>query len=587
MKKKKYTLGFTMLIIILLMTPLPSFAHDLYYWSQYYTVNRAAAEGSADHFAINPGYHINGQTVNYYWANKSTENNFSAALTGGIQMWKNKIKSLQAIKRTKVENANVTIQYKPNLQPEGIAAVVNRYGGDSNYHIRQGQYKLSGVMRTDAVMTIYSDAKNYSDASKNSLLAHELGHLWAIKDLYDKSKFLDSIYSNSYSFNKATRHDINAFAIGVNNMWYETASKTLKRHKSPGVFYKNEWFKTSTGTWYYFKSNGEIATGVQIINGEKYTFESPIKNKSYGGALVNGAKQVNGFWYYYHGDGTKHTGWHTEPDGSKYFYNDKGQLLQNTAQKIGNYWYYFHVNGSMVTGWLTLPTGNYYYGTDGKLIQNTARKIGDSWYYFRSNGEMVTGWLALSGGTEYFGQQLKYYYGQDGKLTQNKALKIGDYWYYFRSNGEMVTGWLALSGGTAYLGQQLKYYYNKEGQLLQNTALKIGDNWYYFHSNGEMVIGWLTLSTGKFYYSLEGKLAQDTEVNINSYWYYFLSNGKMITGWHSNSKGTYYYNSSGQRIMNQTIVNGIKYQFNSANGILTHYWKDGQGWIATNVPIVY
>lgn len=89
-------------------------------------------------------------------------------------------------------------------------------------------------------MTLYGGAEQYTSLRKRQLLAHELGHFWGIDDLYHYSTTLESIYSDSYNFETATRHDFNALRIGLGNLEYDTGSSDSatrwKYQKSPNVW---------------------------------------------------------------------------------------------------------------------------------------------------------------------------------------------------------------------------------------------------------------------------------------------------------------------------------------------------------------
>ena len=55
------------------------------------------------------------------------------------------------------------------------------------------------------------------------------------------------------------------------------------------------------GSWYYFKDNGDMATGVVDINGVKYCFDED-------GVMLTGWQQIGGKWYYLGDDGAAKSG---------------------------------------------------------------------------------------------------------------------------------------------------------------------------------------------------------------------------------------------------------------------------------------
>ena len=130
------------------------------------------------------------------------------------------------------------------------------------------------------------------------------------------------------------------------------------------------------GSWYYFKDNGDMATGVVDINGVKYCFDED-------GVMLTGWQQIDGKWYYLGDDGAAKSG-SQSIDGKQYYFGDDGAMLTGW-QQIDGKWYYISDSGELSTGWQQI---------DGK------------WYYFASNGEMKT--------DQYIDG---YYVGADGVRT--------------------------------------------------------------------------------------------------------------------------------------------------------------------------
>ncbi|MCL2018961.1 MAG: hypothetical protein FWG70_04300 [Oscillospiraceae bacterium] len=190
---------------------------------------------------------MNGSSINYVWANNTTQTTFGTALSQAFSSsWGGMISG----SNTTSANAHLRIAYDSITQPTGIAAIAPINGGDANKHFRQG---LQSHGSHDSGILFYMDSANYSADIKKQLTAHELGHLWGIEDLYRHGfTNLESIYSQPYAYNTATRHDKNAMYIGLNNPWFDDGTGNgWKRLKSPGVFAVNEWHDG-----YYFNSNG-------------------------------------------------------------------------------------------------------------------------------------------------------------------------------------------------------------------------------------------------------------------------------------------------------------------------------------------
>ena len=130
------------------------------------------------------------------------------------------------------------------------------------------------------------------------------------------------------------------------------------------------------GSWYYFKENGDMATGVADINGVKYCFDED-------GVMLTGWQQIDGKWYYFGDDGAAKSG-SQSIDGKQYYFGEDGAMLTGW-QQIDGKWYYILDSGELSTGW---------------------KEIEGKWYYFASNGEMKT--------DQYIDG---YYVGADGVRT--------------------------------------------------------------------------------------------------------------------------------------------------------------------------
>lgn len=197
-------------------------AHRLESWANTYSANNV---NSTYTFAIMNSAHIDGKNLNYYWENSTVKNNYKNALSAAAaDAWDNMI----SLNETSKSNAHVILKYDPINHPSDYAALTSLNGCDSSQHIRKGG--------NDAEIKFYGETKNYNANDKKILAAHELGHLWGIDDL-DGDNY-DSIFSYSYSFSKATRHDKNALRIGLNNLWFDPGTGGVwKYQQTPENFY--------------------------------------------------------------------------------------------------------------------------------------------------------------------------------------------------------------------------------------------------------------------------------------------------------------------------------------------------------------
>lgn len=222
-------------------------AHSLTPWSKAYNYDNA---GGAHQFAIADFPHISGRTLNYYWEDTSLKNNFETALKDAAANWDGMI----SIKETSTSEAHAKISYNPIITAtKGHAAEVDVSASVVHY--------VPGEVMTELVI---GDITDYSQSAKAAVLAHELGHLWGIDDLYTHDKKdLESIYSNNVVVTP-TNHDKNAMFIGINNPWFVDANAKVKRHKSVSATGAVTWYQNETYNGYTFDSNGYLTNGAKI-----------------------------------------------------------------------------------------------------------------------------------------------------------------------------------------------------------------------------------------------------------------------------------------------------------------------------------
>ena|GEM_PF-2241274 len=234
----------TTLVIALSTLVIVTFAHNLIPWANRFT---KSAANSTYSFAIGDRYHINGKTAYYYWDTTNAKNLFQSYLTNGANLWGGMINIVE----TSSSSANVKISYSPEVSSAYIAELI---GGDSHFGTNVKAELVIGNITTS----------NWPQVRRNTLMAHELGHLWGIDDLYrppNPKTNLESIYSDiEYYYTAPTRHDKNAMYICLNDPWYQDTNGSWKRWKSPGTFATNEWCDDS-----WFNSSGYWVSGAKKI----------------------------------------------------------------------------------------------------------------------------------------------------------------------------------------------------------------------------------------------------------------------------------------------------------------------------------
>ena len=246
--------------------------------------------------------------------------------------------------------------------------------------------------------------------------------------------------------------ELNGIRYVIDQNGYVTMNK-------PGQFIQDK-----DGDWAYIKENGQLATGLQIINHQKYYFD-PTGKQAKGKRLLL--------------------------DGKYYFFdNDTGAMFVNKFHETGDYfskkYTYFGKDGSQIFGWATIDGKRVYFKEDGYQVRNDRHKIGDFDYFFKKDGSMLSDDID------------------------------GDYKYYYADkDGHLQFGWVTHNNETYYISppwgaenrtylqniNEKTYLLGPKGRLLRNTATDISwDNFCVSDENGVVKTGVIRLEDNKLYY---------------------------------------------------------------------------------------
>lgn len=248
--------------------------------------------------------------------------------------------------------------------------------------------------------------------------------------------------------------ELNGIRYVIDQNGYVTMNK-------PGQFIQDK-----DGDWAYIKENGQLATGLQIINHQKYYFD-PTGKQAKGKRLLL--------------------------DGKYYFFdNDTGAMFVNKFHETGDYfskkYTYFGEDGSQIFGWATIEGKRVYFKEDGYQVRNDRHKIGDFDYFFKKDGSMLSDDID------------------------------GDYKYYYADkDGHLQFGWVTHNNETYYISppwgaenrtylqniNEKTYLLGPKGRLLRNTATDISTSWNGFcisDENGVVKTGVIRLEDNRLYY---------------------------------------------------------------------------------------
>ena len=248
--------------------------------------------------------------------------------------------------------------------------------------------------------------------------------------------------------------ELNGIRYVIDQNGYVTMNK-------PGQFIQDK-----DGDWAYIKENGQLATGLQIINHQKYYFD-PTGKQAKGKRLLL--------------------------DGKYYFFdNDTGAMFVNKFHETGDYfskkYTYFGEDGNQIFGWATIEGKRVYFKEDGYQVRNDRHKIGDFDYFFKKDGSMLSDDID------------------------------GDYKYYYADkDGHLQFGWVTHNNETYYISppwgaenrtylqniNEKTYLLGPKGRLLRNTATDTSTSWNGFcisDENGVVKTGVIRLEDNRLYY---------------------------------------------------------------------------------------
>lgn len=246
-------------------------------------------------------------------------------------------------------------------------------------------------------------------------------------------------------------------AVQVKNGWvHENGNKYW--YDNGVMAADKEVYDAETDAWYWFDSNGVMATGkdVFIPDNADRTQGKWVRYDENGG-MIKGEDCQNGNWYRFdEKTGEMLKGWFTDAAGNRYYYNDITGCMEHGTVVIADVSYTFDaVTGILLDKvWYVIDGNEYWYeggirqGTQGRGKEIYDPKS-DAWY-----------WLdAIDGGKKATGKDV-YQESNGGK------------WVRYDEDGHMVKGWDKLDGNT--------YYFDKiTGAMLKGEAV-IDDEEYVF-----------------------------------------------------------------------------------------------------------
>ena len=315
--------------------------------------------------------------------------------------------------------------------------------------------------------------------------------------------------------------------------WVKQEDGSWKYRKEDGTMAAGEWI-THLNRRYYLKADEKMCSGLEMVDGTLYYFES------WGGAGLPGWKKVGETWYYLNDDGSvKMNEWFVHD--KRTYHVDANGVMSTGLQNIDGTLYYFESwGGAGLSGWKKVGGTWYYLNADGSVRTNQWFVHDKRTYHADANGAMSTGWQTIDG--------VDYYFESWGGMRVNAWAGRGSDWYYMNQEGiKTGEGWL--------LYDKNWYYLDQNGKMLHDVWKEHDKNWYYFQSWGGMYKSqWATIKGATYYFQSWGGIYKNGWQEVDGKTYYFQSWGGICKDTYIDG---YYVDKNGVRRNSKNICVAI------------------------------
>ncbi len=312
-------------------------------------------------------------------------------------------------------------------------------------------------------------------------------------------------------------------ASNINNLLRSSQNASLNSNANKS----NEWVYINSNI-YYLDSDGNYVKGIYEINKVIYYFDPTTgalkkeagwrtwNDKRYftnaeGIAYRNQFISFGPRRFYMGADGSVQTGIYRTADGSLYYADNSGELVQKAQ-------------------WISLNSKRYFSNADGKLYMNQFISFGPHRFYMSYDGSVSTGIFAVNDGNLYHADASgeivqkaqwinlngkRYFSNADGKLYMNQFISFGPHRFYMGADGAAMTGTFTASDGKVYsaddtgeiLGSKAqwvvrngkRYFVSADGQLYKNQFITFGPRRFYMGPDGAVITGIVTANDGRMY----------------------------------------------------------------------------------------
>ena len=373
--------------------------------------------------------------------------------------------------------------------------------------------------------------------------------------------------------------------------WIKNEDDTFSYYGADGEKYTG--IREIDDVSYLFSDSGILMTGWQTIDGKRFYYSKEDGQPQFGWLNWNGSRyyidpengKQNGWLtleadsteqhYFLDDNGVLQTGFFQTAEGSPLFYaGADGAIFQDGIYEIDGAPYWFHEDGSLHTGWQTVNGKRYFYDPITGEITFGWIHWNDNYYYVSAETGKYTGaqeadedyypFSPESGAVQEGMCQLpdgstRFYY-KDGSYHRGWFYdSTGAAYYFDDSTGAMCTGWKRVENKT--------YYFQENGTALSGW-LKENGKIYYFNKSAQMCTGWQTIDGKRYCFLSDGSAVTGWQTDSKGSSYYFLEDGSVATGWLDIGNHTYYFRSDGTVTRGIAEIDGKSYLFADDSGVL-------------------
>ena len=297
------------------------------------------------------------------------------------------------------------------------------------------------------------------------------------------------------------------------------------------------------GKWCYSKI-GALTGGWVQIDENWHCFFGGTRG------AVTGEYTLNGVTYQFDETGMTKGAWHTDDNGTRYYYGPSYYVARNpgymTLHEIDGKTYNFGNDGYLTYGIQVLRDSTSFkkyvfdFGNDGVLSRKITEQgiitVPDgSLYYINENGyiQMNAGLIEYNGDYYFavYSGKLRVSGNQKINSTVSNGLPIADGMYYFGADGKME------KGETGIVEIDGNLYYKEDGVIQKgangNRLVKVGEDYYFICHSGKLrQNGWqkinstvssgLPIADGMYYFGADGKMEKGetgiVEIDGNLYY---------------------------------------------------------------------